>query len=225
MLLRALGLKRGPDVAALKPKLPPLNAFVDLTVTQGGPKGSVCFEHAGKDGFAVSALSGMASGQIGVFAYQTPTGKFRFSARCTSVKGAHAHFAYPAKIDTLATFAAAQKRQTVRLDATVAGRWRLAHGGKGHGSFVRGTLSDISRTGCSLVIDRDLGRGQQVEVEVPIASAPLILLGEVMRAAKVAASGKTSLGLKFHGVRPEDDRAIMEFINKRQAERRSRGLA
>jgi hypothetical protein len=33
------------------------------------------------------------------------------------------------------------------------------------------------------------------------------------------------LGLRFHGVKPEEDRAIMEFINKRQADRRNRGLA
>jgi hypothetical protein len=46
-----------------------------------------------------------------------------------------------------------------------------------------------------------------------------------MRTSKIEASGKISLGLRFHGLKADEDRAIMEFINKRQAERRSRGLA
>jgi c-di-GMP-binding flagellar brake protein YcgR len=33
------------------------------------------------------------------------------------------------------------------------------------------------------------------------------------------------LGLRFNAVKPAEERAITEFINKRQAERRNRGLA
>jgi c-di-GMP-binding flagellar brake protein YcgR len=60
---------------------------------------------------------------------------------------------------------------------------------------------------------------------VSSSASPLLLLGEVMRSSKIETSGKVSLGLRFNGLSPGEDRAIMEFINKRQAERRSRGLA
>jgi hypothetical protein len=41
----------------------------------------------------------------------------------------------------------------------------------------------------------------------------------------VPTSGKHSHGLRFQGVTPDEDRAILEFINKKQADLRSRGLA
>ena len=56
-------------------------------------------------------------------------------------------------------------------------------------------------------------------------TAPMSFLGEVKRVQKIPASGKVSHGLMFHGIRPDEDKTIMEYINKRQAERRSRGLA
>ncbi len=70
-------------------------------------------------------------------------------------------------------------------------------------------------------------KGTYVETRfsVSTSASPLVLLGEVMRTANIEATKKISLGLRFNGVKPEEDRAIMEFINKRQAERRSRGLA
>jgi hypothetical protein len=54
---------------------------------------------------------------------------------------------------------------------------------------------------------------------------PMTLLGEVMRHEKIKSSGKVSHGLRFQGLRPDEDQAIIEFINRRQAELRSRGLA
>lgn len=120
-----------------------------------------------------------------------------------------------------------QQRAAVRLDVTVPGLWRDAPGGKAVGAYNRGSITDISRTGASLTTDREIRRGAQAEVKFSISTAarPLVLLAEVMRTSKIETSGKSSLGLRFLGITPEEDRTIMEFINKRQAERRSRGLA
>jgi c-di-GMP-binding flagellar brake protein YcgR len=120
-----------------------------------------------------------------------------------------------------------QQRAAVRLDVTVPGLWRDAPGGKAVGAYTRGSITDISRTGASLTVDREIKRGGQIEIKVSVSTSaqPLVLLGEVMRSSKIEASGKSALGLRFLGITPEEDRKIMEFINKRQAERRSRGLA
>ena len=228
-MFRALGFG-GKTQGPIKHKLPQTHSLIEMTVTGGGPRGSVTFEALHEKVFTVHALPGMHAGQTAVFVYQNPSGKFRFSSRCQLVKGSHAVFALPGKIETLALSAAAsgaQKRQSVRLDATVPCMWRFAINGKGGGDFTRGALTDISRTGASLIAEREMRRGTQVEVKFQTASgqAPFELLGEVMRASKIEASGKFSLGLMFHGVTADQDRAIMDFINKRQAERRSRGLA
>jgi c-di-GMP-binding flagellar brake protein YcgR len=133
----------------------------------------------------------------------------------------------PVKIQTLsANGGGAQKRSSVRLDTTVPCSWRFAPQGKGSGEFYRGSLTDVSRTGASLVADRELKKTTMVEVKVVLSSAspPMVLLGEVMRVGKIEQSGKSSHGLRFHGVSPNDDKAIMEFINRRQADRRNRGL-
>jgi c-di-GMP-binding flagellar brake protein YcgR len=53
----------------------------------------------------------------------------------------------------------------------------------------------------------------------------VVLLGEVMRHDHIPTSGKHSHGLRFQGVRPEEEQAIVDFINKKQADLRSRGLA
>jgi c-di-GMP-binding flagellar brake protein YcgR len=119
------------------------------------------------------------------------------------------------------------QRATVRLDVTVPGQWRYAAGGKATGEYLRGALTDLSRTGASLTVEREAKMGTQIELKFSIGTSaqPMVMLCQVMRASKIEASGKMSLGLRFHGVTPDEDRAIMEFINKRQAERRSRGLA
>ncbi len=227
MLFRALGLRPKDLPQQVRIKLPQLHAFVELAVLGGGPRGSVTFEALHEVSFTVQALPGMHAGQTGVFCYQNPAGKFRFSAKCNAVKGHHAVFKLPQRIETIQVFGGTQQRSAVRLDATLNAHWRFAHGGKGVGDFMRASITDISRTGASLIVDRELKRGTSVEVRFAVTSspAPLALLAEVMRASKIEASGKNSLGLRFQGIKAEEDRAIMEFINKRQAERRSRGLA
>ena len=225
-MLRMLGIGPKPVSQQLKLKLPPVNEFVDLVMTGGGPRGSVCVESVDRT-IAVRALTGTKIGGTGVFNYNNVIGRFRFSAKCVAVRGPLAVFALPDHVETLQIFSGAQQRAAVRLDATVPAQWRFAPGGKGAGDWTRGSLTDISRSGASLIVDREVKKGTYVEVRfaVSTAASPLALLGEVMRCAALESSKKVSLGLRFHGVKLEEDRSIMEFINKRQAERRNRGLA
>jgi c-di-GMP-binding flagellar brake protein YcgR len=120
-----------------------------------------------------------------------------------------------------------QKRQSVRLDALVSAQWRFAPGGKGSGEFTRCSIRDISRGGCSVILDRELKHGATIEVRLMLRAdvAPLTLLAEVMRHQQIPQSGKHSHGVRFHGVRPDEDQAIVEFINRRQSDLRNRGLA
>ncbi|MBV8580976.1 MAG: PilZ domain-containing protein [Candidatus Eremiobacteraeota bacterium] len=226
-MLRLLGLGPKPLSQQLKLKLPAVNAFVELMMTGNGPRGSVCVESLNDRTFTVTALPGVKPGGTGVFSYQNPVGKFRFSSKCAGLRGNAAVFVTPERIETIQVFSGAQKRAAVRIDATVPAQWRFAPSGKGTGDYVRASLTDISRSGASLIVDREVKRGTFLEFRFGIstAAAPLVLLGEVMRTSKIETSGKNSLGLRFHGLKPDEDRAIMEFINKRQAERRNRGLA
>jgi c-di-GMP-binding flagellar brake protein YcgR len=227
MLLRALGIGPKRLSAQLRAKLPQLETFVDLVVL-GGPKGSATFEELTEKTFTIQALPGLRAGQRATFSYNNDNGKFRFSARCSAVEGGRAIFPLPERIETVQAFTGTQQRAAVRLAATLPAQWRFAPGGIGDGDFMRGAIADISRTGASLIVDyRELRKGTFVEVKLLVSSSasPLLLLGEVMRSSKIETSGKVSLGLRFNGLSPGEDRAIMEFINKRQAERRSRGLA
>jgi hypothetical protein len=225
-MLGLFGLGRKSVSPPLKTKMPAVNSFVALTMTGGGPRGSVCVETIGERSLTVSALPGVKTGGTGVFSYENTNGRFRFSVRCLGVRSA-AVFALPERIETLQTFSGAQARAAVRLDATVPAQWRFAPNGRGSGDFVRASLTDISRSGASLIVDRDVKKGTFVEARFAISTvaSPLVLLGEVMRSEAIESTKKTSLGLRFQGVKPDEDRAIMEYINRRQAERRNRGLA
>ncbi|HEY0392927.1 MAG TPA: PilZ domain-containing protein [Candidatus Elarobacter sp.] len=226
-MLRLLGFGPKPLSPQLKVKLPQVNGWIDVVMTGGGPRGTVCVEALGGRDMSVTALTEMKPGSTGVFTYSNAIGKFRFSTKCLSLQGHAALFALPERIETLQVFSGAQKRAAVRLDATVPAQWRFAPAGRGHGDWVRGSLVDLSRSGASLIADRDVKTGTWVETRfaVTTAASPLVLLGEVMRNSPIESSKKISLGVRFQGVKPEEDRAIMEFINKRQADRRSRGLA
>jgi hypothetical protein len=227
IVMRMLGLARKPLSEQLKRKLPAVNAFVDLAMTARGPRGSVCVESLDERAISVTLIPGIAPAVTGVFNYQNVHGRFRFSAKCLAVRGAQAVFAVPDRVETVQIFSAERQRAAVRLDATVPAQWRYAPAGKGTGDYTRASITDISRSGASLIVDRDVKTGTYVETRFAVSTAatPLVILGEVMRSEKLDQSKKISLGLRFHGVKAEDDRAIMEFINKRQAERRNRGLA
>jgi hypothetical protein len=226
-MLGMLGLRPRPLSDQLKLKLPQLNSFVALAMTGSGPRGSVCVESLTDRNFTVVALPGTNTGATGVFTYENAVGKFRFASKCVALRAGVATFAVPERIEALQVFAGAQHRNAIRLDATLTARWRFAPGGRGSGEFARASLTDISRTGASLIVDREIRRGTYLETCFAISPAepPLVLLGEVMRSSAIDSSKKISLGLRFNAVKPAEDRAITEFINKRQAERRNRGLA
>jgi c-di-GMP-binding flagellar brake protein YcgR len=70
-----------------------------------------------------------------------------------------------------------------------------------------------------------LGAKVEVQMQLKSGAAPLTLLGEVMRHQDIPTSGKHSHGVRFAGVRPAEDQAIIEFINRKQTDLRNRGLA
>ncbi|HEX3464472.1 MAG TPA: PilZ domain-containing protein [Candidatus Elarobacter sp.] len=226
-MLSLFGFGKRAVSPQLKLKLPQLNSFVDLVIAGGGPRGSVCVESLSDRDVTVTSLPGTTIGATGIFSYSNDVGRFRFSSRCAAVRADEAVFAIPERIETLQVFSGAQKRVAVRLDATVPAQWRFALGMTGSGEYTRGSLTDISRSGASLIVDREVKLGSYVEVRFAVSTAatPLVLVAEVMRNSPIETSKRVSLGLRFHGVKPEEDRAITEFITKRQADRRNRGLA
>ena len=215
----------GGKPAVTPAKLPQRNAPVEAIVG-GRPARTVTVESASEKGVVTRDVLGRP-GEPAVLVYTTPAGRFRMTTKIASVKGAFTCFDAPRRIETMGAATGAQKRSSVRLDTLVTGSWRFAPGGKGSGEFVRATVRDISRGGCALNTDRPLKQGTMVEVKLILreGSPPIVLLGEVMRHNEIASSGKHSHGLRFHGVRPEEDHAIIEFINRKQSELRSRGLA
>ena len=205
-------------------KLPVLHSFVDVTVS-GRAARSVSVEEAGPERIVVGDAIAR-KGERAVFVYQTQLGRFRFAVNVTEVRDGMTYFEMPGRIETIGG-GGAQKRSSVRLDTLLSGHWRMAPGGKGVGDFMKGSIRDISRGGCALILDRQCKVGQTLEVKMTLSSSapPLTVLGEVMRSEPVKTSGKYNHGLRFHGVSPVEDRAILEFINRRTAELRNRGLA
>lgn len=206
-------------------KLPQLNSFVDVIVG-GRPARQVTVESVGAKGIVTRETLGR-TGETAVLVYQAKTGRYRAQTKILGVGSASTQFEMPRKVSLIGAASGAQKRQSVRLDAIVAGHWRLAPNGVGTGEFVRASIRDISRGGASLIIDRALKHGTWVEVKMGLkqGATPLTMVGEVMRHEQIKTSAKHCHGLRFHGVRPEEDQAIVEFINRRQSDLRSRGLA
>ena len=205
-------------------RLPVVHSFVDVAVT-GRPVRSVSVEQCGPKAIVLSDVVGR-TGERGAFVYQTPAGRFRFGATIVKVEGGQTHFEMPQRVEALGG-GDAQKRSSVRLDTLVQGQWRMAPQGIGVGEFMKGSIRDISRGGCALIMDRQCKVGQWLEVKIALRSdaQPLTVVGEIMRVVQVPTSGKFSHGLRFHGVTPEEDHTILDFINRRTAELRSRGLA
>jgi hypothetical protein len=212
-----------PSVPAAK--LPAPHTFVDVVV--GGRQArSVTVESVGPRGIVTRDVLGRA-GETAVILYTTTGGRYRASTKILAVNANNTHFDTPKRVELVGSTSGSQKRSSVRLDTLVPGHWRFAPGGKGSGEFHRATVRDISRGGCSLIVDRAIKGGTTVEVRIPLKpdSPPITLLGEVVRHQEIKASGKHSHGLRFHGVTPEEDHAIVDFINRKQAELRNRGLA
>lgn len=205
-------------------KLPVQHSFVDVTV-MGRSARSVSVEEVGPQHIIVGDVVGR-SGERAVFVYQNPAGKFRFGSTVLQVKDGMTYFTLPERIESLAG-GATQKRSSVRMDVLITGLWRLTTNGKGTGEFLKGNIRDISRGGCALILDRQCKAGQVLEIKMNLRSdaQPLTVFGEVMRVEAIPTSGKFSHGVRFQALTPDEARAILEFINKKQADLRSRGLA
>ncbi len=212
-----------PSIPAAK--LPQPNSFVDVVVG-GRQSRSVTVESVGPRGVVTRDVLGRP-GETAVILYSTSGGRYRAATKIVGVNATSTHFDTPKRIELVGSTSGSQKRSSVRLDTLVQGHWRFAPGGKGSGEFARATVRDISRGGCSLIVDRPVKGGTTVEVRIPLKPdfPPITLLGEVVRHEEIKASGKHSHGLRFHGVTPEEDHAIVDFINRKQAELRNRGLA
>ena len=206
-------------------KLPQRNSSVDVAVG-GRAFRTVALDECNERGIVTRDVIGR-TGEPAIFVYTTPAGRFRLQTKIVAVKGSNTYFEPPKRVDLVGAAQSAQKRSSVRLGALVNGAWRFATSGKGAGEFLRATIGDISRGGCALNTDRPLRPGTLLEVKLTLREdkPPLVLLAEVMRHHEIPSSGKHSHGLRFQGVRPEEDNAIVEFINRKQSELRSRGLA
>jgi hypothetical protein len=222
--IRAIFGRRG---AAIPPeKLPQLHAFVDVLVGGRAAQRAVV-ERIDERGLLIAGVLGRL-GEAATIIYTTPSGRFKAQTRVASVEDLNTIFAPLSNVGLVgASTNGEQKRQNVRMDTLVQGAWRFAPGGKGSGEFTRCSINDISRGGCSVILDRELRYGALIEVRLDLRSGtmPLELLAEVMRHQVIPKSGKHSHGVRFHGVRPSEDQAITEFIYRRQSDLRNRGLA
>lgn len=224
-ILERFGFKKKPTAKQMREMLPALHSFVDMAI-KGGPKGSVCFENVGAKTFVTSTIPGMSAGQMAMFAYTNATGKYRFSASVVTVAGQQASYAMPGRIETVQKFNGARARATVRMDTSVGAQWRYAAAGKLESVWQKGNVSDISRTGCSLTSDRELKVGTALDVKIPLPANrdSIAVKADARRVDRIAQTKKFTIGLRFLSISPEADRAIVEFINRRQTDLRSRGL-
>ncbi len=220
---------KGVASSASRELLPQVHGFVDVALRGKKERESVPVHELGKGTFATRLLAGLRVGDSADFLYTTTAGRFRFVTTCVALEATQAQFSLPATIKTLADFAA--KRSAVRLDSMLAVTWRYAPGGIGNGPFVKASLTDLSRNGASLVVARDLKKDAQVEVRITLKSSPepLVLLSQVMRAAKIESFNKNSTdrntaGIRFLSVDAAAERAIDRYIVGRQADRRDRGI-
>jgi len=224
-ILSLFGIRSKPSAKELREQLPAIHSFIDC-ITRGGPKGQVCFEGIGPKTCTISVLPGMQAGQAVALSYTNASGKYSFESSITSVTAQQATLEMPDRIKTVQKFAGARARNTVRIDTTVNVQWRFTPAGKIATDYAKASLSDLSRGGAQLTIDRELKIGQKVDVLTPLAAdgPPALLQGEVRRVDKTR-TGKYNAGLRFVNLKPEVDHAISDFINRRQADLRSRGLA
>jgi c-di-GMP-binding flagellar brake protein YcgR len=219
------GIKKAPSTKQLREMLPSLHSFVDISV-RNGPRGSVCFENSGVKTFVTSVLPGMSPGQQVSFNYANTGGKYRFSTAVKAVDAKQATFDIPAKIETVQKFGGSRKRTNVRIDTTVTIQWRYGATGKIESEWQKGVLSDISRTGSSLATDKVIKIGNILELKIPLAPSgqPTVVRADARRVDKIENTSKYTVGLSFHPLKPEAERAVIDFINRRQVDLRNRGL-
>ena len=207
-------------------KLPQLHSIVDV-LAGGRPSRQVMVESITSKEIVTKDCIGRV-GEPAVIVYGAVAGRFRAETKIVAASATSTRFAMPRKLSAIALPRGGQKRSSVRLDTLVSGAWRLAPKGTGVGPFARATIRDISRGGCSLICERELRIGAEVEVELelqPGGGPPLAMISEVMRHEHLERSGKHCYGLRFTSVTAAADHAIVEFINRKQTDLRNRGLA
>jgi c-di-GMP-binding flagellar brake protein YcgR len=219
------GAKKALSAKQLREMLPSLHSFVDASVLKG-PQGSVCFENAGVKTFITGVLPGMSAGQKVSFSYQNTGGKYRFSTVVKAVDARRATYDIPGKIETVQKFGGSAKRTNVRIDATVNVQWRYVFDGKIESEWQKGVLSDISRAGSALATDKTIRVGNHLELKMPLTpnGQPTLARADAKRVDKIANTSKFNVGLAFHTLSPEAERAVVDFINRRQVDLRNRGL-
>jgi c-di-GMP-binding flagellar brake protein YcgR len=161
-----------------------------------------------------------------VVSYTNTNGKYSFTSNVVNINGKQATLELPGQIKTLQKFAGARQRNAVRVDTTVNVQWRFTPAGRIATDFQKATLSDLSTGGAQLTVDRELKVGVKVDCQAPLAAsgASLMIHGEVRRVDKTR-TGKFNAGLRFVELASETEAAIVDFINRRQADLRKRGLA
>jgi c-di-GMP-binding flagellar brake protein YcgR len=223
-LLQLFGFRPKPSVKQLRESLPAIHSFVECVV-RNGPKGQICFEGSGSKTITTTALDGMKPGQVAVVSYTNTNGKYSFTSNVVNINGKQATLELPGQIKTLQKFAGARQRNAVRVDTTVNVQWRFTPAGRIATDFQKATLSDLSTGGAQLTVDRELKVGVKVDCQAPLAAsgASLMIHGEVRRVDKTR-TGKFNAGLRFVELASETEAAIVDFINRRQADLRKRGL-
>jgi hypothetical protein len=162
------------------------------------------------------------SGERAVFVYTGESGRYRFVTKCVEYRDGYTTFALPRVVSHIGAAVSAQKRASVRLDLSVTGSWRAAPGGKGEGRFEGARIRDVSRGGCSVLLERAFRPGSLLEIRLPLAvGSTLDLLGVVTRCEPIEPR-QVAHGLRFQGVTPAEDRAILTFINRSHAQLRGR---
>lgn len=221
--LTMLGLGKKP-ATAVRSMLPALNSFIACEI-RGGPSGQVCFEAASGKTIKTSVLDGMKTGQKVIFNYEKANGKYTFTSTVAAVTGGFASFTMPARINMVRKVAAAHGRRGVRTAASTRLQWRFTPGGSERTDYQSGSLADISQGGASLNPGQTLQIGAKLDLKVAFSEkgTPVVIHAEVRRVSKTP-NGKFVAGLQFVQITPAIDRAIFEFINRRQTDRRSRGL-
>ena len=223
-MLNVFGNRKKPDVSKLRSKLPMTHAFVSFAVRGNGPEGRICFEGASLKTFRTTKIAGMTPGQNGVFNYENAGGRFTFSARLMSVTDDQAVFALPDEIKTVARADGSERRVEARVDTTVNGEWRFKPVGKIVSVWSKVVISDLSRSGATIMADRDFRADEAIEVRMSLtAEAPIVIDAVVKRSAKAGA--KFSVVLAFKHIDEESSHVITRFVNNRMTALRNRGLA
>ena len=206
-------------------KLPALHAFVDVAVT-GRAMRSVSVEDVAAKTIVVARCAGRARANAAPSCIKTRGASFRFSTNIVHVKERHDAFSRAA---THRSRSAGHVKSAPACGSTCScpapGAMRPA--ARARASYIKGSIRDISRGGCALIVDRQCKAGSWLEVRMNsevARAARCCVLGEVVRIEQIPTSGKFSHGLRFQGSTPEEDRAILEFITRKQTELRNRWL-